>query len=104
MKPSYDELTFGLSKTRHRGFFTAASRVITTANFRTPVIIGLFEVCHLHAPVPEDGTCISRWYDFDREKSDLVVYADFPIQEFDYTADPSALAAGTSLTVGLYTP
>jgi len=31
-----------------------------------------------------------------------VVYADFPIQEFDYTADPSALAAGTSLAVGLH--
>jgi len=33
-----------------------------------------------------------------------VVYADFPIQEFDYIADPSALAAGTSLAVGLHPP
>lgn len=92
------------AETRHyiRDFYSGTprnynSKLLDTSNYR---IVRSLSSARFYTR----GRGISRWCDFDREKSDLVVYADFPIQEFDYTADPSALAAGTSLAVGLYPP
>lgn len=60
------------------GFFhTAASRAITVTNFRTLVIIGLFESVRCTEPV-RDGRESSNWRDPTRERSDRVVYAKFP--------------------------
>lgn len=86
-------------------FHSGMPRNYTAANFRTLVIIGLFvSVVCTPCRLPPSRALLSWRSNSIQPRSDLVVYAEFPIQEFDYIADPSAPAAGTSLAVGLHRP